>query len=442
MAFSEILGLAAIVGLVLANGFFVATEFSIVAVRKSRLEQLVHEGRTGALAARDVVSHLDAYIAATQFGITLASLALGWIGEPALARLLEPAAERLFGRFAPAAAHGIAFGVAFAIITGLHIVLGELAPKGLALQRPESTSLWVARPIRLFHAIFKWPISGLNAVGNATLRVVGLRPAAGHEMVHSIEELRVLLTGMQEAGVVQATEAQLARRAFAFGELSAGALMTPRTEVDAIAASTPLDEILAKAATTRHTRLPVYEGSLDNIVGILHVRDLFRHRHTRPEIFDLRTLLRAPLIVPELKDAADLLEDMRAKRRDIAIVIDEYGGMAGLITLDNLLEALVGAIAAGRGTEERVEPDGSLLLDGLMRLDEFLDLPGVHVDPHLSTSVETLGGLVAAALGRFPEVGEEVTIGGRTLRVEARDGLRVASVRLLADARSPAAPHR
>src|SRR5829696_3538610 len=234
MELSSTAGLAAVFILVLANGFFVATEFAIVAVRRSRLDQLVEEGRVGAAAAKAVVGHLDAYIAATQFGITLASLALGWIGEPALAHLLEPALALLVGGFAPAAAHGVAMGVAFAVITGLHIVIGELAPKGLALQRPESTTLWVARPIQMFHIVFKWPITALNTVGNGTLKIFGLEAASGHEMVHSVEELRLLVTGMQKAGIVDRTEARIAHRAFAFGELTVSAVMTPRTEVEAV----------------------------------------------------------------------------------------------------------------------------------------------------------------------------------------------------------------
>jgi putative hemolysin len=436
MEWAATLGLASIFVLVLANGFFVATEFAIVAVRRSRLEQLVTEKRAGAAAAQDVVAHLDSYIAATQFGITLASLALGWIGEPALAHVLEPLFVPVLGGFGPAAAHAVAIGVAFALITGLHIVLGELAPKGLALQRPENTSLWVAQPIRIFHALFKWPITALNAVGNGTLRLFGLEATSGHEMVHSVEELRMLVTGMQEAGVVDATEARIARRAFAFGELTAGALMTPRTEVDAVSLKTRLDELLAKAESTRHSRLPVYDKSLDDVVGILRVRDLFKHRNDRPDAFDFRRLLHAPLVVPEQKYAAEVLEDLRAKGRHMAIVIDEYGGTAGLITLDNLLEALVGPIDSrgaidGTSAEQHLERDGSLVLDGFMRVDEFLEVAGVRLDDETIASVETLGGLITAFLGRFPEVGEEVTIGGRTLRVEARDGMRVATVRLL-----------
>src|SRR5215207_1565246 len=324
MELSSTLGLAAVFVLVLANGFFVATEFAIVAVRRSRLEQLVQEGHTGAVAAKNVVAHLDTYIAATQFGITLASLALGWIGEPALAHLLEPPLTMLVAGFAPMAAHGVAISIAFAVITGLHIVIGELAPKGLALQRPESTALWVARPIQLFHAVFKWPVTALNAVGNGTLRLFGLEAASGHEMVHSVEELRLLVTGMQKAGVVDDVEARIAQRAFAFGELTAGALMTPRTEMEAVPVTATLDELLRLAESTRHSRLPVFEGSLDNIVGVLHVRELFKHRNTLPPAFSLRALTRVPLIVPETKHAADVLEEMRTNRCHMAVVIDEY----------------------------------------------------------------------------------------------------------------------
>src|SRR5215203_135038 len=290
MELSSSVGLVAVFVLVLANGFFVATEFAIVAIRRSRLEQLVDEGRAGALAAQAVVGHLDSYIAATQFGITLASLALGWIGEPALAHLIERPLTTLIGGFAPAAAHGAAIGIAFAFITGLHIVIGELAPKGLALQSPEITTLWVARPIQVFHAVFKWPITALNSVGNGTLALFGFAPASGHEMVHSVEELRLLLTGMQKAGVVDVAEAQIARRAFAFGDLRAASLMTPRTEIEAVPLTATLDELWRVAETTSRSRLPVYEGSIDSILGILHVRQLFKYRNSPTGVFDMKPL--------------------------------------------------------------------------------------------------------------------------------------------------------
>jgi putative hemolysin len=437
MELSSTLGLAVVFLLVMANGFFVATEFAIVAVRRSRLEQLTQEGRSGAAAAQNVVAHLDTYIAATQFGITLASLALGWIGEPALAHLLEPPLTLLVAGVAPMAAHGIAITVAFAAITGLHIVIGELAPKGLALQRPESTSLWVARPIQVFYAVFKWPITALNAIGNRSLRLIGLQATSGHEMVHSVEELRMLVTGMQKAGVVDVAEARIARRAFAFGDLTVAALMTPRTEMEAVPITATLDDLLRVAETSRHSQLPVYEGTLDNIIGILYLRELFKHRNTPSHAFALKPLIRAALVVPDSKYAAELLEDMRSNRCHVAILVDEYGGTAGMVTLSDLLEALVGRIddtppaADGITKEGGIEADGSVLLDGLMRVEEFEEAAGLQVEGESHEGVETLGGLIAATLGRIPEVGEQIAISGRAVRVETRDGRRIATVRLL-----------
>jgi putative hemolysin len=436
MDFSTIFGLVAVVVLVFANGFFVATEFAIVAVRRSRLDELVRDGRAGAAAASEVVNHLDAYIAATQFGITLASLALGWIGEPVLAHLLEPALTAVVGGFAPAAAHGTAIAIAFALITGLHIVFGELAPKGLALQRPEATSIWVARPIQAFYIVFKWPISALNAIGNGTLRLAGLRPASGHEMVHSVEELRLLVTGMQQAGVVDEAEAQIARRAFAFGELTAGALMTPRTEVEALSVDATFPEVMRKVEQVPYRRLPVFERTVDNIVGILDVLLLFKLRDAPPDGFVLRPLLAAPVMVPETMYGADLLQQLRDTRASMAIVVDEYGGTAGIVTLSNLFEALVGSVESGPdlGTADGKPAqanDGSMLFDGLTRIDEFGEVVGVRFEDETTRGLETLGGMVAAILGRMPQIGDEIELGGRRLRVEARDGLRVSSVRLL-----------
>jgi CBS domain containing-hemolysin-like protein len=446
MDLSSGIGLIAVVALVLANGFFVATEFAIVAVRRSRLEQLAQEGSAAARAAREVVGHLDAYIAACQLGITMASLALGWLGEPALAHLVEPPLEYVVGQFAPAAAHGVAIGVSFAVITALHIVLGELAPKGLALQRTESTALWVARPMQVFYVVFRWPITLLNAVGNGVLRLFGLPPAAGHEMVHSVEELRLLVTSSQQAGVVEASEARIASRAFQFADLTAGALMTPRTELEAVPITSSLDALLAEALNGTHNRIVVYQDTLDDVQGVLHVRDLLGVVARPPGAFDLRGLLRPVLPVPASKPADALLEEMRAARRPLAVVLDEYGGTAGIITIEDLVEALVGRIdeeppagTAGPGPgAEQTAGDGSLVLDGLMRLDELQELTGIRVEAADHELVETVGGLVMARLGRIPNIGDEVVVDGRTLQVERRDGRRVAAVRLLTNgARDP-----
>ncbi len=437
-------GVAAVLVLVALNGFFVATEFAIVAVRRSRLEQLAAQGNPSARVATDVVRHLDAYIAACQLGITMASLGLGWVGEPALAHLVEPAMEALVGRFAPAASHAVSGAVSFTLITGLHIVVGELAPKGLALQKTDGTALWVARPIRAFYLMFRWPVTLLNAVGNATLRLVGLQPASEREPVHSPQELGYLLAGTQQAGGLEPAEARIASRALWFADRTAGSLMTPRTEVDAIPAGIGLPQLLAEVATTRHTRLPVYRNGLDDLVGVLHVHDLFAVLDRPPERFDLGALVRPVLVAPESLTADDLLERMQARRRQLAVVVDEYGSTAGIVTIEDLVEALVGPIdeepalgstpGAGLADHGRAT-DGSLLLDGLTDLTDFAERTGLVVDPDLYHLVKTLGGLVMAQLGRVPIPGDQVTLQGRVLRVEAMDGYRVATVRLL-----PAAP--
>jgi putative hemolysin len=432
-------GTAFAIGLVLvlvaANGFFVATEFAIVAARRSRLEQLASDGNASARAAQDLVRRLDAYVAACQLGITMASLGLGWLGEPAFAHLVEPPLERLVGSVAPAASHIVAVAVAFALITVLHIVLGEQVPKMMALQAPEGTTMWVARPMQLFYLLFRWPTTALEKLTNAILRMIGLQAAAGHERVHSVEELRMLVTGMQQAGVVEESEARIARRAFQFADLTAGALMTPRTELEAIPLDVDRDELLRRVRESSHSRLIVYEGDVDNVVGALHVRDLFGLLDLEP--FDLTPLIRPVLTVPATKPADDLLEEMQRQRNYLAVVLDEFGGTAGIVTLENLIEGLIGRLgeepsAGGDPTPiASVESDGSRVIEGLTRLDELEELADIELDPSLHEAVETVGGLIMAVLGRMPRVGDEVTVAGRTLRVERLDGRRVDLVRLL-----------
>jgi len=262
-------------------------------------------------------------------------------------------------------------------------------------------------------------------------------------MVHSVEELRLLVTGMQQAGVVDEAEAQIARRAFASGELTAGALMTPRTEVEALSVDATLPAVIRQIEKIPYRQLPVFEGTVDNIVGVLDVLLLFKVRDAAPEDFALRPLLAAPVMVPEPMYAADLLEQMRASRCSMAIVVDEYGGTAGIVTLNNLFEALVGSVESGpdlgRADGKPAQTaDGSMLFDGLTRIVEFAEAAGVQLADESTRGLETVGGVFAAMLGRIPQIGDEVELGGRHLRVEARDGLRVSLVRLLPVARAAA----
>ena len=367
------------IALVLANGFFVATEFAIVAVRRSRLEQLAREGHPRAALAQQVVGHLNAYIAACQLGITMASLALGWIGSPRshTSWSRRSSAWSGAGRRSP---HGSRSGKPSPPSPAC-ISWPALAPKGIALQRPEATTLWVARPLQVFYLLFRWPITGLNAVGNGVLRLMGLRPATGQELVHSAEELELLMKASQRAGLVEESEARIAARAFQFADLTAGDLMTPRTELEAIPIGIGREDILRSLATTsRHNGLLVYVGSLDNILGVIRVRDLVPLTAQPHGPFDLRPFIRPVLTVPESRGADDLLEDMRKAGRSPAVVVDEYGGTAGIVTLGDLMRALVGRIkedsTVGGAAGVTVQPDGSRLVDGLMRVHELEEKQG------------------------------------------------------------------
>jgi CBS domain containing-hemolysin-like protein len=444
---NPLVGFAAVAALVLANGFFVATEFAIVAVRTSRLEQLAAQGNASARAARAVVGRLDTFIAACQLGITMASLALGWIGEPAFAHIIEPLLEPVVGAFAETAAHSVAVGVSFALITALHIVIGELAPKGVALQRPEATALAVARPMQIFERVFRLPIQLLNGVGNSVLRLFGLEPARGHSTTHSVDELRVLVGGMQRAGIVDDVEARIAGRAFRFGEVTVGELQTPRTEIDGVPRDASLDAAIEVALRNGHSRLVVFDGSIDNIVGVVHLRDMLRARSAAAgsPVRGVSAVLRSVLVTPATRPADALFEEMRTLRRHLAVVLDEYGSTSGIVTLENLFEALVGRIpaedeafaaqatvVASLDDGKLTAGDGSLVLEGLTRLDELEELANVRIAPTRRSEVDTVGGLVMAELGRLPSVGDEVSIGGRRLRVESLDGRRINAVRLIA----------
>jgi putative hemolysin len=421
-----LLGLLAIMTLVLANGFFVAAEFALVTVRKTRIDQLIAEGSATARVVRRALGDPDSYIAATQLGITMTSLGLGWIGEPALAVVLEPGLAAMVGdRIAVATSHSIAFTVAFAIITALHIVLGELAPKTVALQHPERTSLIVARPTELFMRVF-WPfISLLNGMGRTVVQAFGLRGPSGHSLVHSEEELKMLVTASQEAGIIEEDEEQMLHRVFGFADLTAGQVMVPRTEMVAVADDAPMEFVLQAVARGAHDRYPVYRKDLDNIVGVLHLADLVPVL-ARGGPVDVAALAREAYTVPETMPADTLLGEMRARNTPLAIVIDEYGGTAGLVTFAGLMERIVGSLGQeGSAARITVLADGSALVDGLALVTDINAQFGLHIDEDV---YNTLGGYVLGRLGRRARLGDRIEVEGRTMRVEALDGLRVARV--------------
>ncbi len=337
-------GLLAVPALVALNGFFVAAEFALVAVRRTRLEELVNRNASGAKAALDAVTHLDRTIAATQLGITLASIALGWVGEPALARLIEPLTEAILpSAWAPTAAHAVAFTLAFALITFMHVVFGELIPKTLALQTPDQTSLWVAAPLNVFVRLTRPFVALLNGTGNQILRWCGSAPAGSESNVHSVEELAMLIEETRESGVLSAQQAEFVRKVFTLSGRKVGDCMVPRERMAALDLSTPPDRILEAVRSGAHTRMPVYDGTLDKMVGVVNTKDLF-HLFSLRGLVVLEDALYPPLYLDPNDCVADALELFRKERRPLAVVRDKAGQVLGLITVEDVLEQIVGQL--------------------------------------------------------------------------------------------------
>lgn len=427
----DVFGLVAIILLVIANGFFVAAEFSLVSVRRTRIAELVESGQTSALAVQKAIENPDRVIAATQLGITLASLGLGWVGEPALSHLLTPLVLLFPFNIQTEVSHSISAGIAFAVITFLHVVAGELAPKSVALQDPERTSLFVARPTLWVERIFKPAIWALNGSGNALLRLFGVQPASGHQLVHSVQELKMLVTASAEGGVVEADERKMLHAVFDFGDLIVRQVMIPRTEMIAVEADIPLPEIISLVSQSTYTKFPVYDDSLDQIIGIVHVKDLLEAVQ-QPDFQQLtaRKYLREPLFVPETISVNSLLRRFRDNRQHIAIIMDEYGGTAGLVTLEDLLEEIVGEVSDpfDRGQPEfQTQPDGSILIDGLTLIEDVNQQLGLKL---AEPNYDTIAGFVLGKLGRIAQPGDFVEGGGVNIKVEDMDGMRIARVSL------------
>jgi CBS domain containing-hemolysin-like protein len=428
---NDVIRLIAVFFLVLANGFFVAAEFSLVSVRRTRIAEMVAQGHPGAHWVQKAIENPDRVIAATQLGITLSSLALGWIGEPALSHILEPVIRLFPSGIQPEVSHSLSAGLAFAIITFLHVVAGELAPKSIALQNPEGTSLVVARPTLWTERIFKPAIWALNGTGNALLRLVGVQPASGHQLVHSVEELKMLVTASAEGGVVEAEESEMLHAIFNLGDLLVRQVMVPRTEIVAVEADVPLEEIIALVTQSTYTKFPVYDDNLDQILGIVHVKDLLRAMQS-PDSRNCtaRSMLREPIYVPETVPVSELFKRFRDNKQHIAIVMDEYGGTAGLVTLEDLLEEIVGEVSDPFDTdtpEIQSMPDGSVLIDGLTLIDEVNERVGLNLqDPNY----DTIAGYMLGKLGRIPRPKDSLETDGVRFQVEAMDGLRIARLSL------------
>lgn len=422
-----LLGLLAILGLVLANAFFVAAEFALVSSRRTRLEEMVRAGDRKAMLVERVVQSLSFYIAATQLGITFASLGLGWVGEPVLARMFEALFTWLPIGARAAAVHSVAVIVAFALITSMHIVFGEQVPKSVAIVAPEQASRWLAPPLMAFAWVMAIPIKLLDGVANRTLRLFGLKPPGQDERVHSPDELRMLVEQSQEHGTLGAHDARMLEGVFEFSEKTAEEVMTPRTEVVAIAGDASVEAAADVVAEAKKSRYPVYNESLDEILGIVHAKDLLRAMRQAPGS-RVGGLTRPPLFVPGTREVEDVLADMKRLKTHMAVVLDEYGGTAGVVTMEDLLEEIVGSIVDEFDAAERpAQPAGASLLDGSMTVSDF----NSESEESLSDAdYTTLGGWVFGQLGRLPQVGDRVAAGRHTLEVTEMEGRRVTRVRV------------
>lgn len=404
----------AVLGLVAANGFFVAAEFSLVGVRRSRIEELAAGGHGSARLLQRAVDHLDDSLAATQLGVTVSSLGLGWIGESALAQLIGPALEML-GAWATASAHGLAAGGAFAIITVFHIVLGELVPKSLALQRPERTALWIIRPLGLFLLVFRPAITLLNGLGNLIMRLFGLERGSDEGRLHSTEELKLLVAASKNAGLVDQTQQEVVERAFAMGERRVRAIMTPRHDVYWVDADGSTEAILRGVRQGRHEQIVMARGTLDNVVGILRKQDLLdMHLDGKLPVAGaddgsaaLLMAVRAPLVVHDGATVTQVLDTFKNRLVQMGLIYDEYGALRGVVTQADLLEALAGEIL---DTDDEVavirREDGSFLADAALPYQEIFAQVGLGPVPDDDGEYRTLAGFVLSRLGRIPVTGD------------------------------------
>ncbi len=397
--------------LVFLNGFFVAAEFAIVKVRASQLELKVKKGNRAAILSKHIVSHLDSYLAATQLGITLASLGLGWIGEPVVSKIILDIMIFLGLAPNPELAHNIALPAAFAIITVLHIVFGELTPKSLAIQRSEKTTLLIAYPLRFFHIVFTPFIWMLNGIANLILRAMKISAVKGAD-VHSSDELKYLVQQGQESGEIDEDEYKIIRNAFDFSEQTAKQVMVPRISVFALDINNFDDAALDRAVDAGYSRIPCYENNKDNIVGLVYLKDILLAARNNKQI-DVRTIMRPIIAVPETKSIGALLKEFQMKHQQIALVVNEYGGTEGIITMEDILEELVGEIQDEYDNEipfVEMVGDKTYHIQASAGLDDINELL-----PHSlkeDEQYETLAGYLMLKFGKIPGLKEKIVCDG------------------------------
>ena len=428
----DIIALLLAFALVALNAFFVATEFAIVKVRPTRIEELIRKQRSGAHAARRLIANLDGYLSATQLGITLASLGLGWIGEPAFARLMAAPLAAL-SITDPTWQHRISLATAFLTISFLHIVAGELAPKSIAIRRAESVALAVAYPMRLFYVLFFPAIWALNGLSNALLRATGVT-GAGHAEHHSEEEIKIILSQARSAGLLSASRSELLRKVLTLPAKTARHLMVPRNEVVFLDLNLTLEENVNRAMEAGHTRFPLCDRELDDVVGVLDIRDVLYR--SRQDTIDLRALAHPAPYFPELMSAERLLIEFRQRRATMAVVVDEYGGASGIVTPADVISAVMGDLAEEGEADVVPLPGGAYDVDGIAPLEEIEETLKVSLN---ANNMRTVAGFLMERLGRMPRVGDRVAEAGYTFNIVEVSGPRVRKVRIQRET-NPAAP--
>jgi CBS domain containing-hemolysin-like protein len=428
---NALLGILMTFLLVAANGFFVAAEFAIVKVRASQIELKAQSGNKSARMAQGLISHLDEYLSATQLGITLASLGLGWVGEPIVAKLLGGFIHMVGIEISPENLHRISLVVAFVLITFLHIVFGELAPKSLAIRRPEQTTLAVAYPLRFFYIVLKIPIAALNWVANKILRMVGIEPVHESEHYHSGEELRLLIEQGREGGALEESEHELLENVFEFGDTLVKEVMIPRTSIVGLDIAHSPAELIKTVVEEGYTRMPVYDGSIDNIVGVVYSKDLItllEHQY----LIILQDLLRPAYFIPETKHISELLREFQYRKIHLAVVVDEFGGTAGLVTMEDILEELVGDIQDEYDDEatgvEQID-ESTYVVNASMTISDVNDVIDGFKLPE-GDDYTTIAGLVNKWFGHIPEESEEYERDAVRMTVLKTFNRRVVTVRI------------
>ena len=400
-----------------ANGFFVASEFALVSVRQTRMQQLANEGNKTAQIATKALKTLDRYIAATQLGITIASIGLGWVGEATLAKLIHPLFDFLPYVSNTIATHSIATLIAFVLVTFLHVVIGELMPKSIALQFPEKTTLIIARPLVGVANILSPFIYILNGFGNWMLKLMNIPSAQAHHSVHSEEELDMIIDESYKCGVLNETESFLLKNSLKFTDLTAKQVMVPRCNIVALSVDINQEEYAKIVLENQYTRYPVYSEKFDNIIGILHVKDLYSCKLKNEEI-QIKDILRPPLFVTETATTDSLLKDFKKNKTEIAVVIDEFGGVSGIVTLEDVLEEIFGEVQDEFDDEEtniKQVAENKYIANGLYRIEDFFEY--FNLKQPSEFDVETIGGYIQKLLCRLAKINDEVQIENLKLRV-------------------------